>query len=154
MNPKTLALIFAIGITLAVPAFSSMHYLATISGPVLPIQFPPPPPTEFATCQSNSDTIAVGMDTFAAGVRVLCADAGRIGFWTTFTPSSALGTESNPFTRRLCPSGTALSGVHRGANGRSEPICSILVPNFTSGAVARFSVTTIDEAAPALGDFI
>jgi hypothetical protein len=153
MKNKQFTMILALGAALAVPAFS-MHYKVEISGPVIPIQFPPPPEIEFASCTSTSNTIAVGIDNFPDGIRVLCADAGRIGFWTSFVPSSVVGTAGNTFTRRICPSGSTLVGVHHAGTAPPSPLCTVVVPNFFTGAVTRSGLFTTDKALPFIGDFV
>lgn len=137
MNAQVRTLAFAA--IAAVNAFG-MSYEQTIL-PIVPI-FPPPPPPVLSGCYG--DTLAVGIEYFGGGgARILCADAGQIGFWTAATPSTSMGTISSSGLRILCPSGSALSGVAF-SEGFPLPLpaCSVLIPNLQNGTVSRGAITS------------
>lgn len=128
---------------------ASMHYHAANTGPTLvqpPVTFVNPATNNLSTCTAASNTVAVGYDVFPAGFRILCADAGRIGFWTTPTLGALSGLQSDSAQRYLCPSGTALAGAQFIEGIASPfPLCGELIPNFATGQVQRTVLFTPDE---------
>jgi len=148
MKNTTLALTFAVA-AIAAPAAFGMHYKLEIAGPILPpaVGAPPPPHVVFSGCSADSNTIAVGIDWLPNGIRMLCADAGRIGFWTTPVTASAIGSDAGAPGRMLCPSGMAISGlIYTEGLIFPMPVCSILVPNYVNGTVARhFRLVDVNE---------
>jgi len=129
---------------------ASMHYTAPHTGITLaapPVTFVNPATNNLSTCTAASNTVAVGYDVFSAGFRILCADAGRIGFWTTTTLGALSGQQSDSAQRYLCPSGTALAGVQFVEGIISPfPLCGELLPDFTTGQVHRTVLFTPEES--------
>ena len=139
MKHTNVALTFALA-AIAAPAAFGMHYKLEITGPVLPpmVGVPAPPHAVFSGCSADSNTIAVGIDWLPNGIRMLCADAGRMGFWTTPVPAPAIGSSEGNAGRMLCPSGMAVSGlIYTEGLIFTMPVCSVLVPNYVNGTVAR-----------------
>jgi len=132
------------------PAVFGMHYSVStnISPVVTPL--PPnvfiPPVNNVSLCTSASNTVAVGYEIYSGGFRMLCADAGRIGFWTAPLAAAAVGVEPQSFERFLCPSGTALAGVQY-IDGLifPFPLCGELIPDFKTGFVHRTVLFTVDK---------
>lgn len=154
MNRITLALTLALA-TLATPAAFGMNYkaatpVAIFTPPV--ITFPPPPTTAFSGCSSDSNTIAVGYESFPNGIRILCAEAGRTGFWTTPVSGPLVGQESAHHTRFLCPSGNALAGLTY-IEGLTIPfpLCATLIPNLTTGVVGHGDLINPNETPAPVG---
>src|ERR1041385_1213271 len=77
---------------------------------------------------------------------MLCADAGRIGFWTTPAAAALVGVVSQPSQRYLCPSGSALAGVLF-IEGLIYPfpLCGELIPDFKTGSVHRTVLFSVDK---------
>jgi hypothetical protein len=146
-NPLSLVLTLAV---LTTPAAFGMRYATVTATPILNIpSLLHPPVNNFSGCASDSNTIAVGYDLYAGGFRMLCADAGRIGFWTT--PVAAVvvgmsGQDPQPVQRFLCPSGTALAGLQY-VEGLlfPFPLCGELIPDFTTGSVQRKVLFSADD---------
>ncbi|HEY2018828.1 MAG TPA: hypothetical protein VGH38_35225 [Bryobacteraceae bacterium] len=134
---------------LATPAAFGMHY-ATAQNPLpistLPVNLPHLLPLNISACSSDSNTVAVGYETYAGGFRLLCADAARIGFWTTTLPAELIGQQAGSTQRFLCPSGTALAGAQY-IEGLiyPMPLCGELIPDLTSGDVRHTVLFTVDE---------
>src|SRR5262245_31628202 len=98
MNRKSLNLIVTLAMMAAPAAFGNMHYAPVAATPIItPINLLHPQPNNFSGCSSDSNTIAVGYEIYGTGFRMLCADAGVIGFWTTTTEGPLVGqTSSTP----------------------------------------------------------
>jgi hypothetical protein len=133
---------------LTTPAAFGMKYAA----PTVVSIVPPatnlllhPPVNNFSGCSSESNTIAVGYEVYAGGFRMLCADAGRIGFWTTPVEATLVGQAPDAGQRFLCPSGTALAALQF-IEGLAFPfpLCGELIPNLKSGTVQRSVLYAVD----------
>jgi hypothetical protein len=154
IRQRTMTMMIA---ALSVPAAFGMKYKQQllISGPPEftlqdgRVQTQPPPSS---SCTSSSNTIAVGYEFHAQGVRILCADAGMIGFWTAAIAGAVIGQDALSFSRFLCPSGSALSGLQT-IEGLAVPLplCSTLVPNLQTGAVTRSGLYLVGEATAGTG---
>jgi len=114
MKRNPLSLILALAV-LTAPAAFGMKYATVIAIPIVnvPLDLLHPTATvnNFSGCTSESNTIAVGYELYTGGFRMLCADAGRIGFWTTPVEGPLVGLAPQTGQRFLCPSGSALAGV-------------------------------------------
>jgi hypothetical protein len=148
MKRTALNLIFSLA-AMAAPAAFGMHYTVNTNPNLGPtIKLPPLVTLEnnASTCTAASNTIAVGFDADSAGYRILCADAGRIGFWTTPVPGDLVGHLTASSARFLCPSGSALAGLQF-IEGLvfPFPLCGELVPDFQTGLVSRKVLFTVDN---------
>lgn len=130
-------------LTLAVlttPAAFGMRYASSNATPIftVPGNLINPAVNNFSGCSSDSNTVAVGVDVYAGGFRMLCADAGRIGFWTAPVASILVGQDAQSHHRYLCPSGTALAGLQF-IDGLifPFPLCGELIPDLVNGTVSR-----------------
>ena len=140
MNRHSLSLILTLAV-LTTPAAFGMKYATTNATPTFTVpvnNLINPPVNNFSGCSSDSNTVAVGYDVYTGGFRMLCADAGRIGFWTTPAASTLVGQDAQGHQRHLCPSGTALAGLQF-IEGLAFPLplCGELIPNFADGTVHR-----------------
>jgi hypothetical protein len=132
---------------LTAPAAFGMHYSVSSTPtltrvPNVSIQLE----NNVSTCTAASNTIAVGVDIDSSGYRILCADAARIGFWTTPVAGAVVGHLSDSTTRYLCPSGSALAGLQF-IEGLIYPfpLCGELVPDFQTGLVSRKVLFNVNE---------
>lgn len=139
MKRNALNLILTL-VAVLTPAAYGMHYTS------VPLRFPPfnfpgnlltPSVNNTSACTSISNTIAVGYEVYNGGFRVLCADAGRIGFWTTPVPGPLVGQDLTLISRYLCPSSSALAGLRFVEGLLPFPLCGTLVPDMSTGAVQR-----------------
>lgn len=130
------------------PAAFGMNYTAPAS-PVLAapvsVNLPHIGENQISTCTAASNTVAVGYELYAGGFSLLCADAGRIGFWTAPVLSDLVGHSSTTPQRFLCPSGNALAGVQY-IEGLifPLPLCGELIPDFHTGFVRRTVLVSVD----------
>jgi hypothetical protein len=143
---RNLSLVLTLAV-LTAPAALGMKYATVIATPILtaPINALHPLVNNFSGCTSDSNTIAVGYEFYAGGFRMLCADAGRIGFWTIPVAAARVGQAPDAGERFLCPSGSALAGVQY-VEGLlfPFPLCGELIPDFTSGQVHRTVLFSVD----------
>jgi hypothetical protein len=149
MNRNRLSLVLSLAMLAAPAAFANMRYVTVPATPILTVpDLLHPPVNNFSGCSSASSTIAVGYEIYAGGFRMLCADAGVVGFWTTPVESALVGTAPDAGERFLCPSGTALGGVQY-IEGLvfPFPLCGELIPDLTSGTVRRTVLLSIDNVA-------
>jgi len=136
MKPIVFALVMA-----AAPAAFGMKYAPVNAPPILtsPVNLVLPPlVNNFTGCPSDSNTIAVGYELYLGGFRMLCADAGRVGFWTTMVEAPLVGQGASTPERFVCPSGMAFAGVQY-IEGLIYPfpLCGELIPSLQSGTVTR-----------------
>jgi len=146
MNRNRLSLALSLAL-LASPAFANMRYITLPATPILTVPDPlHPPVNNFSGCTSASSTVAVGYEIYAGGFRMLCADAGVVGFWTLPVGSVLVGVAPDAGERFLCPSGTALGGVQY-IEGLifPFPLCGELIPDLQGGTVHRTVLTTTDN---------
>jgi len=146
MHPKFLSLMLTLAV-LAAPAFGSMRYAPVAATAILtPVDPLHPQPNNFSGCSSTSNTIAVGYEIYSGGFRMLCADAGEIGFWTATIEAPLVGQAPQPGEQFLCPSGTALGGL-RYVEGLAFPLplCGELIPDLVHGFVQRHVLVSIDN---------
>ena len=153
MKRNSLSWILALA-AFATPAAFAMKYgtptATTIAGsPIstVPVPVINPAVNNLSACLTDSNTIAVGYQIYAGGFRMLCADAGRIGFWTHPVAAALVGSEPDAGTRYLCPSGMALAGLQY-IDGLIFPfaLCGELIPDFTTGLVQRKVLFSVDGA--------
>jgi hypothetical protein len=134
---------------MTIPAASAMNYKA-------PAILIPSIPTvqlfdNLSGCSSASHTVAVGYESYTGGFRILCADAGDIGFWTTPVKGELIGVANLLQGRFICPSGTALAGLYyvEGIN-TPFPTCAVLIPVFSTGTVLRGDMVSVSSAPMSL----
>src|SRR6185369_1579554 len=95
-------LVLAFTITCTSTVFA-MKYAPVDAVPIITtVNFLQRPVNNLSGCTSDSNTIAVGYELYHVGFRMLCADAGRIGFWTTPVPSTLVGQDAQGHQRYLC----------------------------------------------------
>jgi len=138
-----LLLTFAV---LSSPAAFAMKY-APVTPQIIGIVNPLHPfVNNFSGCSSDSNTVAVGYEFYPAGFRMLCADAGRIGFWTSPVEATLVGEAAGSGERFVCPSSTALAGLLF-VEGLifPFPLCGELIPDFKTGNVHHGVMFSVDK---------
>lgn len=142
MKRNLLNLILTLASAFATPSLNGMHYKAP-SQPAIILHPSIPTLSLIPSSACIGNTIAVGFEEYTGGFRLLCADAGQIGFWTTPVPARLAGVDDHLKWKWLCPSGTALVGYVQDESGLRQAACSELVPIvFSTGEVHTASIVS------------
>jgi len=134
MKRNALNLILTLATALAMPSLKGMSYKAP-QPPPLSVHLPFPQLTLIPNSTCTGNRIAVGFEEYTGGFRLLCADAGQVGFWTTPVEANLVGSGDHLLWSWLCPSGTALVGFAQDESGLRQAACSKLIPIFATGDV-------------------
>jgi hypothetical protein len=147
MKRTSLKLTLTLVAMTASSAFGMHYYVNPNASPILTIPVPSiHPQNNVSSCTSASNTVAVGYEIYDGGFRILCADAGRIGFWTNPVGSALVGQQLGDTERFVCPSGSALAGAQY-IEGLLYPfpLCGELIPDMKTGYVSRTVLFSVNH---------